>query len=360
MNKGYVKDELENVFKNERRIPSKNECYKKLRNKYNIWNVYRFWGEKSLLIGGVFYDFVEELKLKYGYRDIEIENNIQKEEEHKKFLIEIKRVVMLVYDGKINVNGNNNSLFTKYRPIYNYLFKNYGGVFYYIKDKIGYPPPNIIRPKGYYKIDENVKYELEENWKKYKRILGDTERIEKKNDNTYYNMFHILGVKEFREGGKYYKFIETLKKKYGYDDCIERSESEFNNNLVIYLKGINDGKWNTKTKTSKELGSHGKYLSQVHKKYGNVFIGVKELIGFPNPRVIRYHKYYDNIDNCKYEITENIKRLGYLPSRNDSKRPPLLGNNSISGVYEKYGVKEFQNGGIFYTVIMESLRLYGK
>jgi len=138
----YVKDELENVFKNENRIPTKRECYRKYRSKYNIWNVYRFWGEKSLLIGGVFYDFVEELKLKYGYRDIEIENNIQKEEEHKKFLIEIKRVVMLVYDGKINVNGNN-SLFTKYRPIYNYLFKNYGGVFYYIKDKIGL---SVVKP----------------------------------------------------------------------------------------------------------------------------------------------------------------------------------------------------------------------
>lgn len=66
MNIGYVKDELENVFKNEKRIPTKNECYRKFRKKYNIWNVYRFWGEKSLKKGGEFYEFIEELKFKYS------------------------------------------------------------------------------------------------------------------------------------------------------------------------------------------------------------------------------------------------------------------------------------------------------
>jgi len=355
MNISYVKDELENVFKNEKRIPTRKECYKKFRKKYNIWNVYRFWGEKSLLKGGVFYKFVEGLKLKYGFIDIDLENKIKKEKEQIEYQKEVHRVVLLVYNGKLSVNGKV-SLFTKYRPIYSYLFKNYGGVFYYIKENVGYPPPNILRPKGYYKVEKNVKYELEENWKKYKRILGDTERLVKKDDNTYYNMVHILGIKQLKKGGKYFRFIETLKVKYGYDDIIERNENELEKNLHKYLKGINDGRWNTKTKSSKELGLHSKYLSLVHRKYGNVFKGVKELIGFPNPNVIRYHKYYDNIENCKYEIIENIKRLGYLPKRNDLRKPPLLGNNSIMGIYEKYGVKEFEKGGIFYNTIQKSLK----
>jgi len=351
----FVREELENVFKKEKRIPSKYECRIKFRKQYTIWNVYRFWGEESLKEGGEFYKFIEELKLKYGYLDIDLENKIKKEKKKIEFLNEVQRVVMLVYDGSLPINGKV-SLIKKYRAIYHYLFINFKGVFYYIKEKIGYPPPHILRPKGYYQIEENVKYELTENWKKFKRILGDSERFKKRNDNTYFNMVHIIGIKELRKGGKYFNFIETLKVKYGYDDRIERAENELEENMLIYLKGINDGKWNTKKISSKKLGIHSKYLGLVRKKYGNIFLGIKELIGFPNPNVLRYHKYYEDIENCKYEIEENIKRLGYLPTLNDSKKPPLLGNNSISGVYAKYGVKEFRKGGIFYETITRALR----
>ena len=169
-------------------------------------------------------------------------------------------------------------------------------------------------------------------------------------------MIHILGVSEFKKGGKFYKFIETLKIKYGYDDSIEKSEIEFKKNIFIYLKGINDGKWNTKTKSSKELGIHKGYFSYVYKEYGNIFLGVKELIGFPNPNVIRYHKYYDNIENCKYEIEQNIKRLGYLPMRNDLRKTPLKGLTSLLGVYERWGVGEFEKGGKFHNIIAKTLR----
>jgi len=340
----FVKDELENVYKIEKRIPSKYECRIEFRNIYSIWNVYRFWGEESLKEGGEFYEFIEELKLKYGSRDLIQENQLNKDNE-----IAIK--VQLVIDGKIPIKGKN-SFRNKYRSINDSLQKNYGGLFFYIKSKIGYPPPHILRPNGYYQIEKNVKYELEENWKKFKRILGDSERFKKRNDNTYYNMIHILGVNELREGGKYFNFIETLKEKYGYED----TENELEENMLIYLKGINDGKWNTKTISSKELGTHSKYHGLIRKKFGNVFLGIKELIGFPNPNVIRYHKYYDDIENCKYEIEENIKRLGYLPERNDLRKPPLLGNNSINGVYAKYGVKEFRKGGIFYKTINKTLK----
>ncbi len=339
----FVKEELENVYKIEKRIPSKYECRIKFRSIYNIKNVYRFWGEESLKEGGEFYEFIEELKLKYGSRDLIQENKLNKDNE-----IAIK--VQLVVDGKIPIKGKN-SFRNKYRSINDSLQKNYGGLFFYIKSKIGYPPPHILRPNSYYQIEENVKYELEENWKKFKRILGDSERFKKRNDNTYYNMVHIIGIKELREGGKYYNFIKTLKEKYGYED----TENELEENLLIYLKGINEGKWNTKTISSKELGTHSKYLRLVRKKYGNVFLGIKELIGFPNPNVTRYHNYYDDIENCKYEIEENIKRLGCLPERNDLRKPPLLGNNSIMGIYEKYGVKEFRKGGVFFDTIKITL-----
>ena len=115
----------------------------------------------------------------------------------------------MVIDGKIPIKGKN-SFRNKYRSINDSLQKNYGGLFFYIKSKIGYPPPHILRPNGYYQIKENVKYELEENWKKFKRILGDSERFKKRNDNTYFNMVHIIGIKELRKGGKYFNFIETL------------------------------------------------------------------------------------------------------------------------------------------------------
>ena len=220
MNIDYVKDELENVFKNEKRIPTKHQIRIEFRNKYNIWNFYRFWGEKSLKKGGVFYEFIEELKLKYGYRDIDLENKNIKNNEKKDLEKEVYRVVMLVYNGNLLIKGDN-SLFKKYRPIYSYLYKNYGGVFNYIKQNIGYPPPHILRPTRYYKIDKNVEYELEENWKKFKRILGDAERIRRKNENTYYNMIRLLGTKQFKEGGRYFPFIQVLKEKYGYDNSFE-------------------------------------------------------------------------------------------------------------------------------------------
>jgi hypothetical protein len=149
--------------------------------------------------------------------------------------------------------------------------------------------------------------------------------------------------------------IENLIKKYGFDDVVERDENTLNRNLLIYLKGINDGKWNTKTPSSKELGKHSKYLALIHRKYGNIFTAVKELVGFPSPNVIRYHRYYASIDNCKYEITHNIRRIGYLPKWSELDKPPLRGNNSIWGIYAKYGVKEFAKGGKFYETITDAI-----
>jgi hypothetical protein len=356
MNKGYVRDELENVFKNEKRIPSQNECYKKFRQTYNIWNFYRFWGEKALKKGGEFYEFVEELKFKYGYRDIVLENKIEKEKEQIEFQKEVHKVVMLVYNGKLLINGTV-SLFTKYRPIYSYLFKNYGGVFYYIKEKVGYPPSHILRPKGYYHNKQNVKYELEENWKTFKRILTYSERI---NDmgktNTYYNIIASVGIKEFKKGGKYYSFIESLKKKYGYDDSIEKSEIELQKNLVIYLKGINDGKWNTKAKTSKVLGSHSVYYNYVRNHYKYFYIAINTLIGFPSPKVVRYPKYYNNVENCRNEIKNIINIYGYLPMHSDLNHKNIPHKQILKTIYAKYKVKEFEKGGLFYNFIQKLLK----
>lgn len=346
----YVKDEIENVFRNELRIPTKYECLTDFKEKYNIKNLYRFWGEESLKEGGLFYDFIEELKNKYGFV-----HTVDKEEQ-KKFQkdIEIKSLVQLILIGKISLHGKN-SFRNKYRNINYYLDKKYGGLFFYIKVNFGYPPSIILRPRNYYHVRENIEYELEENWKKYKRILSNSERIQKKNESTYYNMIHIIGISAFKRGGKYFDFIEKLKLKYGYDDRIEINYNKFHENILIYLNGINNGKWNTKTKSSVEIGDHQKYYRYINKTYGNVFLAVKALIGFPSPKVIRFHKYYDKIDNCKYEIENNIKRFGYLPRRFELKKYPFKYDNTLQGVYAKWKSKEFEFGGVFHKVVVDTL-----
>ena len=80
------------------------------------------------------------------------------------------------------------------------------------------------------------------------------------------------------------------------------------------------------------------------------------MIGFPNPNVIRYHKYYDNIENCNYEIEQNILKLGYLPKRNDLRNGLLKGKTSLLGVYQKWGVGEFEKGGLFHKLIQKTLK----
>jgi hypothetical protein len=198
----FTKEELEFVFRNEKRIPTKWESRTTFNKKYNLWSFYKFWGEDSVKKGGEFFGYIETLKERYGYKDLLLEGKIAKERE-------VEKIALLVYSGKLPINGEN-SLFSKYRPVYNHLSKNYGGVFYYIKERIGYPPPHILRPKGYYKSEENVNYELEENWKKYRRILGDAERIRKKDESTYYNMIHIIGIKEFKKMWQIFRFDRKL------------------------------------------------------------------------------------------------------------------------------------------------------
>lgn len=352
----YVKDEIENVFKNEKRIPTKRECLIKYRKKYNIYNLYRFWGGASLNDGGIFYEFIEELKLIYGFKNIEAENILIEERERIRKENEIFRIVKLIYKNLLPINGSK-SLFTDYRWIYNFLKKEYGGVFFYIKTYIGYPPSHILRPKGYYQIEENVKYELEENWKKFKRILTDSERTKDMGKtNTYYNMIGVVGIKEFKNGGKYYKFIEELIFKYGYDDSRERAKDDFNKNLITYLKGINDGEWDTKKKSSKVLGEHSKYLTYVHNHFESVFNAVNSIIGFPSPKVVRYHKYYDDIRNCKKEIINVIKIYGYLPMHSDLNHKNIPHKNILKLIYAKYKIKEFKEGGMFYEFIESALR----
>ena len=62
----YTKDELEYVYKNEKRIPTKWESRTTYRKIYNLFNFYRFWGEDSIKEGGKFFSYVKELKKKYN------------------------------------------------------------------------------------------------------------------------------------------------------------------------------------------------------------------------------------------------------------------------------------------------------
>ena len=75
----------------------------------------------------------------------------------------------------------------------------------------------------------------------------------------------------------------------------------------ISLILLNDGKWNSTTHSCEKLGILQKYQKYVCDKYGSLFDGVKSEIGFPHPRVGRYRGYYNDIENCKYEIENNIK-----------------------------------------------------
>jgi hypothetical protein len=352
-NEDYVKDEIENIFKNEKRIPTRHECYIKFRKKYNFWHFYRFWNEAALQKGGKFYAFVESLKKKFGFSDINEEIIIETKKKEEK----ICEIVLQLYKGNLPFSGKN-SFLSEYDWANKYIQKKHGSLFDYIKQKFGYPPAYIPRPKGYYRIMENAKYELEENWKLYKRILSYSEiQNTKCKINTYRNLISIYGSNSFKNGGIFYNLILNLKKKYGYDDCIERNKNEFEKNFLLYLMGINEGKWNTKTLKSKELGNHGKkYLAHLHKKYGTVFNAVKKEIGFPSPYIVRYHNYYDSIKNCKYEIENNIKRFGCLPTRNELRKQPFLRNNTLQGVYHKWGVNQLKKGGIFYPTILKAIR----
>ncbi len=310
--KGYwdlienCKYELEEIYKNEKYIPNVGQSQDEFGKKYILRQFYSKWGINSVLEGGVFFEFIEQLKIKYGYRNIS-------EEKKQKIEDQVFNIVLKVYKGELKHTIGINSLEKKYGWVNDYLYKNYGSLFQFIKSKIGYPPPHIIRPKGYYEDELNVKYELEENWKKYKRLLNFSEiKYEKGKENTFNSLYSIIGIEQFREGGKYADFIENLKLKHGYDNIQLISEAEFQNNVIIYLNGLNEGKWNSNTHFTSELGILRKYFWYVVKKYGSIFDGIKTEIGFPHPRVGRPNGYYDVVDNCKYEIINNIKLHGRL------------------------------------------------
>jgi len=340
--------ELEEVFKKEKYIPNVHQSQTTFSGVYILRQFYSHKGIGSIKKGGEFYEFIETLKLKYGFRDVEKEK-IESQEK------QVFDVVMKLYTDEISLTGEG-SILEEYRGVYNYLTNKPGGVFQYIKDNIGYPPPHIQRPRGYYNSSNNVEYELEHNWKKYKRLLKFSEiRGDLGKENTYNSLYSNVGIDEFKKGGKYYEYILYLQNIYGFDDIESEEKKDFLKNVIVYLKGVNDGKWNSTTHSCEELGILQKYQKYVSKEYGSLFDGIKCEIGFPHPRVGRYRGYYNDIENCKYEIENNIKIFKCLPKYSQLKKPPYVGENTLVGIYDRYKTKSFESGGIFYDFVQECL-----
>ena len=101
-----------------------------------------------------------------------------------------------------------------------------------------------------------------------------------------------------------------------------------------------------------------KYQKYVCKEYGSLFDGIKSEIGFPHPRVGRYRGYYNDIENSKYEIKNNIKIFKCLPKYSEVKKPPYVGENTLVGIYDRYKTKSFERGGIFYDFVKNCLLKY--
>jgi len=345
--------ELEEIFKRENHIPNVHQSQTVYSGIYILRQFYSQRGVDSVKEGGEFFDFIETLKLKYGFRDIEKEKVETRE-------TQIHDLVMKYYRQEITLTGKG-SIDDLYGWIYDYLREKKGGVFQYIKENIGYPPPHIQRPKGYYENSENVEYELEHNWKKYKRLLRFSEtKGERGKENTFNSLYSILGMDEFKKGGKFYPFVLYLQKTYGFDDVESKESDKFEQNVKIYLQGINDGKWNSTTDVCPELGKLQRYFKYVENHYGSLFDGVKQVIGYPHPRVGRYKHYYDDISNCKYEIENNIRIFKILPKYSDLKKHPYIGNNTLIGIYTKYKSSSFEKGGIFYDFTQQCLIKYNK
>lgn len=340
--------ELEEVFKKEKYIPNVNHSQTTFLGTYLLNQFYSHRGIGSIKKGGEFYEFIETLKLKYGFRDVEKEKIKSRE-------TEIHDLVMKVYRNEISLTGKE-SVDYLYGWVYDNLREEKGGIFQYIKENIGYPPPHIQRPGGYYKNPKNVEYELEYNWKKYKRLLKFSEiKGDRGKENTYNSLYSNVGIDEFKKGGKYYQYILHLQNTYGFDDVESKEKDDFHKNVIIYLKGLNDGKWNSTTHSSEELGILQKYQKYVSKEYGSLFDGIKCEIGFPHPRVGRYRGYYNDIENCKYEIENNIRIFKCLPKYSELKKPPYFGENTLVGIYDRYKSKSFERGGIFYDFVKECL-----
>lgn len=355
--KNYWKDnlnceyELEEVFKKEKYIPNVHQSQTTFNGVYILRQFYSHRGIGSIKKGGEFYEFVETLKLKYGFRDVEKEKIESRE-------TEIYELVMKVYRNEIPLTGKG-SVDDLYGWVYDNLREKKGGVFQYIKENIGYPPPHIQRPGGYYKNPKNVEYELEYNWKKYKRLLSFSEiKGDRGKENTYISLYSNVGIDEFKKGGKYYQYILHLQNIYGFDDVESEEKKEFHKNVIIYLKGLNDGKWNSTTHSCEELGFLQKYQKYVCKEYGSLFDGIKSEIGFPQPRVGRYRGYYNDIENCKYEIENNIKIFKCLPKYSQLKKPPYVGENTLIGIYNRHKTVSFQKGGLFYDFVENCLSKY--
>ena len=113
-----VRYELEMVWKEFKRIPSNTEAQSGIAERYGLRSLYQYCGGDAVVQGeGPFGDFLETLKLKYGFHDIRKEDEIASREKHLEILNR-------VFSGHLSATGKN-SLQELHRSTYNWVFQRY-------------------------------------------------------------------------------------------------------------------------------------------------------------------------------------------------------------------------------------------
>ena len=299
---------------------------------------------------GKYYDIRIKLQDKHGGTDLDEENE-------KKFIEQTKGVLRKLNNGEIDLTD----FYKRYRKYYKFCQREYESIFNSIIELLEiYPSPFVRRPKHYYETEGNILKELEFNWKRHKTLLTNKEIFfEKRYESTYPDLYNFVGIKEFLHEGKYHQEVLGLINKYGgtiggphrkltypfssYD------EEGLLEKVIDKLKKIN----NLKLEPSKGSDS---FYSNSNKEYmfcvdmfGSILESIKELIGYPNPKLKRPSNYYKNDSNVEYEIENNYRLFNRLIRPGESR--DLKDVSTMSGVYQLYRIKDFNEGGKWYPLI---------
>ena len=136
------------------------------------------------------------------------------------FICELKKILKLVNDGKIEINDtkNGNGIKQKYNEYYRYIDETYHSILICISELIGIPSMKIKtnRVVKYWDNVECTKRELENIFKKEKFLPT----MKQSNEGKIYEKYRLnqfykhWGEDSVKRGGKFYSFVISLKKKY--------------------------------------------------------------------------------------------------------------------------------------------------
>ena len=341
--------ELEMVWKKFQYIPSNTESQKGVAEDYGLRAFYQnFGGDKALQAGGLFGDFIDELKLKYGYFDVQKFQAEQRKNDELALREEHLKILSSVYIEEMRVTGKN-SLYERHRSTYNWALKNHSTIFDAIKTEFGYPPPSVRRPGGYYAKSANIEYELRQLWPHWLYVPEYSEvNGESGSKWTWNSLFAAVGREAFIENGVYFNIVTSLKSEFGSRDIAAEQKEAFHSRFMEYLNGVNDGQ-HLVAGGSKTLGDFQKYADHAVSNFGSVFSAIAVLIGRPNHWVKRPRGYFDSLANCRQEIEWVKSDYERLPKFSEckSRRKDL---NGLAGVYQRHKSKAFKENGIFHDL----------